>query len=106
MSIAPPEKTSATTGPFAAAVTAATSASWASEMLITRRSWPSRSRDRSEPMASTTRGAVAAAAAAAGMPLVSVEPTLGGHVMAVAPATCCAMASSGAQLVPGQGVEP
>jgi hypothetical protein len=106
MSMAPPEKTSATTGPFAAAVTAATSASCASEMLITRRSWPSRSRDRSLPMASTTSGAVAAAAAAAATPEVSVELTLGGQVMAVAPATCCVMASSGAKLEPGQGVEP
>ena len=106
MSMAPPLNTSATTGPRAAAVTAATSASCASDMLITVRSRPSASSDRSEPMASTTSGAAPAAAAAAATPDVSLEPTLGTPLMAVAAGTCARTASRGEKDMFTQGVEP
>ena len=106
MSMAPPDCTTAMTGPVAAAATAAMSASCPSEKAMTVRSWPSVSRSRLEPIERTTMSAAAAAAAAAATPLVSLDPTEGTPRRNVAPATCCASASAGTAVWFGHGVEP
>lgn len=95
-SIAPPEKTSATTGLVAAAVTAEISASCAAEKFVTVRSCASASSERSEPIAKTTRSAAVAAVTAAGMPAVLLDDTEGTPATAVAAGMNCVMAVSGA----------
>ena len=59
------------------------------------RSFPSVSRERSLPIDKTTRSAVAAAAAAAGTPDVSLEVTLGTPRIDVVAGICCAIATTG-----------